>query len=174
MRYAIEMRLLPPPAFTLRAAALLLAAALPACGGGAIFIGNGVAATLNVPPPNGNGNEVLSVVTSEPAGVNCLRGGSRVDAGIDYNRNGVLDSNEISSTRFVCNDQISGVASNKSVRTGVAATAGAPEVLVAVTDEAAGANCAAGGQRIDAGTDFNADGVLDAGEVVSTVYRCGR
>lgn len=44
--------------------------------------------------------------------------------------------------------------------------------LLALTDEAPGANCAAGGTRIDSGIDDDGDGVLDPGEVDSTAYLC--
>jgi subtilisin family serine protease len=44
--------------------------------------------------------------------------------------------------------------------------------LTRVTDEAAGANCAAGGVRIDTGIDNNGDLVLDEGEVISSGYVC--
>ena len=97
----------PDPIQRLRGlcATLTFAGLLTACGGGAVFIGDGVNATLNVPPGNlnSNGTEVLSVVFQEPAGRNCERGGSRVDSGVDYNRNQVLEASEIQTTRYVCN-----------------------------------------------------------------------
>ena len=43
--------------------------------------------------------------------------------------------------------------------------------LIITTDEAPGANCSNGGIRIDTGLD-DGDGILDAGEVDSTVYIC--
>lgn len=48
----------------------------------------------------------------------------------------------------------------------------APPWLSRVTPEPAGANCAAGGDAIQVGPDEDGDGVLDAGEVESTQYRC--
>jgi len=42
-------------------------------------------------------------ISDESAGANCANGGSRVDSGIDQNNNGVLDSNEIQNTKYVCN-----------------------------------------------------------------------
>ena len=81
----------------------VLTGLLPACGGGAVIVGDGVSATLNVPPASGNGTEVLSVVVQEPAGRNCARGGSRVESGLDLNRNQVLEFSEINTTRYVCN-----------------------------------------------------------------------
>ncbi len=44
--------------------------------------------------------------------------------------------------------------------------------LTDIQDEAAGANCAAGGLRISTGPDDNANGTLDAGEVAVTRYIC--
>ena len=173
------MPLLLPSAFTLRASsalasALATAALLTACGGGAFFVGDGVGVSVNVPPPNGSGAEVLSVVTQEPAGSNCIRGGSRVDSGIDYNRNGQLEASEVQTTRYVCNGQPA------TVRTGLAAemvagpvmAKGSAEVLVRLTAEPAGSNCPTGGHRIDAGADLDADGTLAAGEAASSAFLC--
>lgn len=52
-----------------------------------------------------DGLESLTVVSNEPSGENCLLGGSRIDVGIDSNRNGVLDSdpNEVDHTEYLCN-----------------------------------------------------------------------
>ncbi len=44
--------------------------------------------------------------------------------------------------------------------------------LIDVTDEPAGANCAEGGVRVDAGVDDDGDGVLDPGEIDTTEYVC--
>ncbi len=44
--------------------------------------------------------------------------------------------------------------------------------LVRVTTETAGLNCTAGGSKIETGLDLDADGVLDAGEVLQTQYVC--
>ena len=84
------------------ASAIAAAVLLSACGGGAVFIGDGVGLSINVPPPN-DGGEVLTAVFAERAGRNCANGGTRIDAGIDANRNTVLDEQEVSSTRYVCN-----------------------------------------------------------------------
>lgn len=48
---------------------------------------------------------------------------------------------------------------------------GAPS-LVATSNEAPGANCAAGGTKIEAGPDEDSDGVLDPEEVTSTSFVC--
>lgn len=96
----------PPSIFLFLELVVLAASALPlaACGGGAVFIGDGVGVSVNVPPPN-DGGEVLTAAFPEPAGRNCARGGTRVDAGTDSNRNGVLDEQEVQNTRYVCSGQ---------------------------------------------------------------------
>jgi len=43
---------------------------------------------------------------------------------------------------------------------------------VVLTDEPAGANCAAGGQRVDSGLDDDDSGTLEAGEIDQTSYVC--
>ena len=50
--------------------------------------------------------------------------------------------------------------------------AGAPGTLLSIQPEGPGSNCAAGGQRIDVGSDANGNGVLDPGEVQNTQYVC--
>ncbi len=104
-----------------------------------------------------DGLQTLVVVTAEAGGVNCADGGQRIDQGLDVSADGVLDAGEIDNTSFVCNGAggIDGLGS-----------------LVAVSAEAAGVDCIAGGSRIEAGSDTNNDGVLDAGEVTSTSFAC--
>jgi hypothetical protein len=46
------------------------------------------------------------------------------------------------------------------------------ESLVHLTAEPAGANCAAGGEKVQVGIDANGNGVLDASEVQQTAYIC--
>ena len=52
-----------------------------------------------------SGNASLINTTTEPAGTNCVNGGTKIEVGLDSNSNGVLDSSEIntSQTKFVCN-----------------------------------------------------------------------
>jgi hypothetical protein len=45
----------------------------------------------------------LITVSIENTGINCSNGGQRIDSGVDENRNGILDTNEINSSSFVCN-----------------------------------------------------------------------
>lgn len=50
-----------------------------------------------------NGKNALVKTTSETAGSNCPNGGVKVESGVDNNNNGVLDSSEVSATKYVCN-----------------------------------------------------------------------
>ncbi len=101
-----------------------------------------------------NGLNALVNITNEPSGDSCENGGIKVEVGIDNNTNGLLDSNEILSTSFVCN----GIDGNTS--------------LTSVSTEPAGENCDNGGIKIDSGLDVNADGTLDATEITATAYIC--
>lgn len=110
--------------------------------------------------PGANGAPALLALSSEPAGSRCATGGMRLDAGVDRNGNGTLDSAEIASTRYLCE--------------AAAGAAGAPAALplLALRAEPPGSACAAGGQRLDAGPDRNGNGQLDAEEVGSSAYVC--
>lgn len=99
----------------------------------------------------------LSAVTTEAAGANCANGGLRIDLGLDDDASGTLEAGEIDTTRYVCD--------------GAAGTDGINS-LVSVVDEPAGANCAAGGERITYGLDEDGDGTLDPSEVSGTRYVC--
>lgn len=128
---------------------------LSACGGGGdnpldVFEGDAGAAGTD-------GKSTLMAVSAEAPGGHCATGGSKIDAGMDANANGLLDANEVSSTQYVCSG---------------ASGAGAASTLVQMLDEPSGANCAAGGKTINVGLDGNANGVLDAGEVSSSAYVC--
>ncbi len=99
----------------------------------------------------------------EPAGSNCGTGGIKLSFGPDTNGNAVLDAAEITSTSYVCNGA-----------PGAQGSMGAPGLttLVSSSPEAAGTNCAAGGVRLQFGTDTNGNGTLEASEVSATSYVC--
>ena len=101
-----------------------------------------------------DGSNSLVNIGNEPAGENCENGGIKVEVGIDNNANGVLDSNEVVSTSYVCN----GLDGKTS--------------LTAVTTEPAGDNCENGGIKIDSGIDLNGDGTLETTEINATAYVC--
>jgi N-acetylneuraminic acid mutarotase len=54
-------------------------------------------------PTGPAGANALVSVSGESPGENCAAGGFRVDAGLDANRNGVLDPGEVTSTAYACN-----------------------------------------------------------------------
>jgi len=100
------------------------------------------------------------LVTAEPAGANCSTGGEKIQAGLDANRNGVLDPPEVTATSYVCNGT-----------PGAPGTNGLNSAFL-VTAEPAGANCPVGGEKIQTGLDSNRNGVLDPAEVTATSYVC--
>lgn len=120
-------------------------------------------------PAGATGRNAMTNVSSEPAGSNCASGGSRIQAGVDLNANSALDSNEVTSNSFVCNGVMGATGP-----TGPAGATGASgfNSLVKVTPVVAGANCIAGGNKIQAGLDTNRDGTLGSDEVTSTQYTC--
>lgn len=109
------------------------------------------------------GNPALARTVPEPSGANCSTGGVAVQAGADSNRNGTLESAEVTSTSYVCNGA-----------TGAAGTTGASgrASLVRLDSEPAGTNCPATGTAVRSGADTNGNGVLDSAEVTSTSYVC--
>ena len=114
----------------------------------------------------------------EPAGGNCAAGGTRVDAGRDDDGDGVLDPAEIDTTTYVCDgtDGTNGTDGVDGVD-GVDGTDGVDGVdgngvLIRVTPEVPGANCANDNHRVDTGVDADHDGVLDASEISATAYVC--
>lgn len=79
--------------------------------------------------------------------------GSRIDAGLDTNGNGIFDD-PVTSTAYVCN----GSNGRNS--------------LIQQASEPAGSNCANGGTRIVSGIDTNGNGTLQPGEINATSYVC--
>lgn len=103
------------------------------------------------------GTAPVFAVSVEPVGANCAYGGKRVDYGQDEDADGELDASEVTGTQYTC-DGATGGAANRS--------------LVDVAAEAAGGNCATGGQQITHGLDDDGDGTLAAGEIDGTRYVC--
>lgn len=125
-----------------------------------------------------SGHSSLADVSAEPAGDNCEFGGQRLDLGTDLDDSGTLEDGEIASTSYVCNgddgedgedgeDGAPGAVGEQ----GPSGTDG-HDHLFSTSDEDPGSNCAAGGKRIDSGTDDDDDGVLDAAEIEATDYVC--
>ncbi|KFA90495.1 DUF7151 family protein, partial [Archangium violaceum] len=103
------------------------------------------------------GNAYLMKMASEAAGPNCPQGGTAVLGGIDMNVNGQLESNEVTTTQYVC--------------TGATGASGT-EALVKLDAASAGANCGQGGRAVKSGFDANGDGTLGATEVTNTTFVC--
>lgn len=102
-------------------------------------------------------------VSAEATGTDCAAGGQKIEIGVDDNTNGTLDDNEVDQTVYVCNGTNGTNGSNG---------ADGKNAQLSVTAEPAGANCPAGGQRIQVGLDDNANGTLEPGEVDATAYVC--
>ncbi len=147
----------PRTSFAIPAAMMTLALLLSGCGGRT----DGSAGS--------NGLSTLTTVTAEAAGLQCTGGGSKISAGLDANANGMLEASEVSSEQYVCHGA---AGAGGAAGAAGAAGSGGRASLVTMTAEAAGANCAAGGTKISAGLDADADNVLDAAEVTSTGYVC--
>ena len=99
----------------------------------------------------------LIVVTDEPFGsADCALGGKRTDTGLDLNKDGVLDVNEIEATTFYCYSPDHFNLLNK------------------LTEEPNGDNCKLGGKKVEQGRDYNSNGVLDGNELDPklTTYDC--
>lgn len=117
---------------------------------------------------------VLVRIDAETPGDNCAAGGVAVRTGTDASGDGVLDDAEVnaSQTRFVCNGA-PGAAGQPGTpgQPGDAGTSGF-NALNRFSTEAAGANCANGGTRVESGLDLDNDGALGANEVTNTAYIC--
>ena len=105
---------------------------------------------------DGGGLTLLVRQAREAPGQTCPYGGTIVSAGLDTDRDGVLDAEEVAKTEAVC-DPAPGTP---------------PAVLTRTAAEPSGSNCATGGTRIDAGRDLNGDGILADSEVERTAYAC--
>ena len=139
---------------------------------------------------NLNGVNAVARVTPISPGSQCPTGGNSIQFGLDQNSNGKLDNSEVTSTTVVCNGATGaqgpkgatgatgpqGPAGTNGTNgtSGSNGTNGAPGVnsLVRQDNEPPGANCPAGGVRIESGLDLNHDGILEANEVTATSYTC--
>jgi hypothetical protein len=150
----------PLPSWTFLACACSAVLALSACGGG----GDGATGANGT---NGiNGQTTLIASAPEAAGANCAAGGFHFNAGLDTNRNGTLDANEVNITQYACN----GASGTPGVTGATGATGTA--VLMALLSEVPGSNCTHGGTRVVAGPDANGDGILQFSEVTASRFIC--
>ena len=81
----------------------------------------------------------------------CLYGGVLVHTGIDENRNGTLDDDEVDASEAVCN--------------GAPGDDGLPSLLKRTVLAIGDANCPAGGEFIQSGIDDDGNGTLEAEDV---------
>lgn len=100
-----------------------------------------------------NGNNSLTTIVTEVSGGNCGNGGVKISYGLDLNGNSILDTNEVSSTTYVCN----GIDGNIS--------------LINITEEDS-LMCENGGIKIESGIDANKNNILDTVEIQVTKYIC--
>lgn len=114
----------------------MLAAVVPACSGS----------------DGAPGSNSLTRNSPEPSGQNCADGGTKIEMGLDKNKNGTLDDDEVTSAAYVC-----GEVANALVET--------------TTLDVGDPNCADGGIQIDIGIDANGNGKLDEDEA-KTNYAC--
>jgi len=98
-------------------------------------------------------------ITPETNG-NCSNGGYKIETGIDTNNNGILDSNEVQSTNFICNGT-NGDDGNE-----------ASNSLLNINNELEGDNCENGGYKLETGVDTNNNGILDSNEIQSINFIC--
>lgn len=120
---------------------------------------------------NGSKSTTAVRVVTENPGSKCTAGGVSIQSGIDADNDGTLDDDEVSAdqTRVICNG-----TNGENGTNGTASDAGTNGLtaLTRVTAEPDGANCAAGGSKIEVGLDADDDGTLSTEEVQSTSYVC--
>jgi len=100
------------------------------------------------------GRDTLMSFEDEPAGDNCPYGGYKLLSGLDTDHDSLLDPDEVTDTRYLCNG------------------ADGHDSLIRQSDEAPGTNCEFGGKRVDTGPDMDDNGTLDDSEVTWTQYIC--
>lgn len=82
----------------------------------------------------------------------CEPSGSRIEAGLDVDEDGVFDDAEVRASLILCVES--------------------EQVRVRQQPEPAGARCPAGGIAVQAGRDMNGDGQLSHNEALATTYVC--
>ena len=87
----------------------------------------------------------------------CTFGGKEIQVGLDLDRSGTLDSNEVTSTSVICAVQVN-----------------ANKTLVKNSVINPGATCTDGGILTEVGIDDNNNDILEAGEVDSSTPRCNQ
>jgi hypothetical protein len=124
---------------------------------------------------HGAGPAMLTKLGVELPGETCEAGGVRIETGLDLDGDGVLDPSEVTRREEICHglDGTAGIAGADGVD-GIDGAHGTDGIstLTRITGEPEGENCAAGGIRVDSGSDDNQNGMLDPEEVFDTEYVC--
>jgi hypothetical protein len=107
-----------------------------------------------------DGKPLLITAVPVAEGAACPTGGRLFSWGQDDNHNGALEPKEVQGSAYVCNGR-----AGRPGKDGKTA-------LIVTTPAAAGADCAAGGYRLQSGLDLDGNGVLAPVEVLSTVFVC--
>ncbi|MDX9720617.1 MAG: hypothetical protein RBU37_07710 [Myxococcota bacterium] len=106
-----------------------------------------------------DGFDSLVTLTNLPPDPNgdCYFGGTRIDAGLDVDRDGTLSRQEVLETQIVCSIHV-----NENM------------TLVRNEVENPGVNCEYGGIKVSVGYDEDGDGQLETVEVQHTGYVCNQ
>ncbi len=76
------------------------------------------------------------------------------------------------ATGSTASASITGISPSQILNLGLPTGASGKNSLIKTTPEPSGANCVAGGSKIETGVDVNGNNILDAGEVTNTNYTC--
>ena len=126
-----------------------------------------------------NGQNTIVKTSTETASANCINGGVKIEYGLDVNNNNILDLTEINIalTKYICNGNngLNGAQGSPGIDGqigphGIDGVDG-KNTLAKTTSESAGANCSAGGVKVEYGLDANSNNVLDATEINATLTR---
>ena len=114
--------------------------------------------------PGNDGSTALIATSTEPAGNNCANGGVKIEAGVDDNGNGQLDSSEVDSTQYICN----GNTGNQG-NTGAQGNNGQSIMIQSGTPSS---DCLSSSVVKEHGIDTDGDGSLSSTEISYTVEMC--
>ena len=113
----------------------------------------------STPPPSSAARKV--VFDGELHG--CLYGGVLVETGIDENRNGTLDDDEVDASEAVCNGAPGDDGSDgQDGQDGATGSDGLTSLIKRTVLIAGDANCPAGGEFVETGIDDDGNGTLEA------------
>ena len=126
---------------------------------------------------NGNNGLTSLIVTSiEPSGINCPNGGTLVESGVDDNGDNSLSVSEVDSMVFVCKGDSGQDGADGSDGTNGSSTASMMVARLSIAPAYLG--CNGTGQLLQQGMDNGAgngialNGVLEAGEIISSALIC--